>query len=712
MNTTRKLTAGLVIGVAGALAAWVLGLVGLLGTPEDITWDARQRFYAQPADKSLPIRVILLDEQSLAWGRAGRLTWPWPYEVYTPIIEFCRRGGAKAIVFDVQFTEPGRYDPADARKLADAIAAAPDFVAAVVPGEQTGSPSAWPGQLERPSVEVQGLDRYITSSKAEGLIAERCRFPFASVAQSAAMLGHIRQDEDSAARRIRPFIRFDGSDIPTLGLAAYLVGTKQTQADARIQGDDLRIGDLTIPLGSDGRARLRYRKPTEAGNGHLYPSYSAAAVIQSQLRLDAGEEPTIDPAEFKDSYVFFGFSASGLYDLIPTPVSPLSPGVEVHATFLDHVLNNDFIRDAAPAGVLLFILTASVAAGLAVVFNTGLSRLLVVYLFALPVPAVMGFAMFRSGVAWPIVPPTLAVAVSLVGATVFSLATEGKQRRFIRRAFGHYLSPAVIERIVADPTLLTLGGERREVTVMFIDLAGFTSIAEKLDPPVLTGLLNDYLSAMTEVILDEQGTLDKYQGDAVMAFWNAPLDQPDHALRACRAVIRCRERLVGLRTAWRRHTGEDPRIRIGVHTGVCVVGNMGSRQRFDYTVLGDTANLASRLEGVNKVFGTGALVSEQTWSLVAGKIAGREVGRVKVVGRGQPVRVFEPYSLDPDADSQTHEPFQAALALCNGGELVEAMHGFGQIDGDPAAEAYADKLACVLQASKPGWDGVWDITHK
>jgi adenylate cyclase len=713
MKNPRKLMAGVAIGVTAALAAWVLGLVGLLSTPEDITWDARQRFYAQPVDKALPIRVILLDEQSLEWGRAGMgLTWPWPYEVYAPILEFCRTGGAKAIAFDVQFTEPGRYGPGDDQKLADAIAESPDFIAAVAPGVQTSGVSSWPGNLERPGMKVTGLGRYSEARGIEGLIAQRARFPFTAIARGAALLGHIAQDDDSVARRARPFIRFDGSDIPTLGLAAYLVGTGQADAEAQIGGGELKVGGVTIPLGTDGRAKLRYRKPTGAENGHLYRSYSAAAVIRSQLRVAAGEEPSIDPDEFKDSYVFFGLSASGLYDIVPTPVSPLGPGVEVHATFLDQVLNNGFIRDASPAWVLLFVLMVSVCASLSAGRVLGVARLLAVYAIALPIPAAVGFGMFRGGVAWPIAWPSLAVFGSLIGSTLLTLATEGKQRRFIRRAFGHYLSPAVIERVLADPSLLTLGGERREVTVMFIDLEGFTSIAEKLDAQTLASLLNEYLSRMSEVILEEQGTLDKYQGDAVMAFWNAPLDQRDHALRACRAALRCREKLVGLERDWLEKTGRAPRIRIGVHTGVCVVGNMGSKQRFDYTVLGDTANLASRLEGVNKVFGTTALVSEETWSQAGGELSGREVGRVAVVGRAEPIRVFEPYSLDPGVDHPTEEAFRSALSVCIEGRLADAMHRFQDIGHDPVAKAYADKLAAVLQTQDPEWDGVWELLHK
>ncbi len=648
MKKSRKLMAGVLIGVVCALVARGLSWTWVVETAEHITWDARQQYLAEPVDPDLPIRIILLDEQSLEWARGGMgLSWQWPYEVYTPIIEFCRNSGAKAIAFDLQFTEPGRYGPADDQKLADAMAGASDFVAFVSPGDQTSTTTAWPTDIPRPPVQVEGLDSYVESNRVTGLTADTCVFPHALFAKSATMFGHIGIDGDTAVRRVRPVLRFDGADLPMMGLAAYLVGTKQTQVKMQIEGNDLTVGDVTIPLGNDGRALLRYRKPDKAENDHLYTSYSAAAVIQSQLRVLAGEEPSINTSEFEGCYVFFGLSAPGLYDIHSLPGREGVPGVEVHATVLDHLLNNDFLRDARQAWVLVFMLILSVTAGVAVVFTSGGVRLAIVWVVACVLPTVFGVAMFNNGVAWPIVGPTLCALLALLSATVFSLATEGKQRRFIKRAFGHYLSPTVIERVLADPSLLKLGGERREVTVMFIDLAGFTSIAEKLDAEVLSSLLNDYLSAMSEVILEEQGTLDKYQGDAVMAFWNAPLDQPDHALLACRAALRCKEKLVGMRRRWFEQTGGEPKIRIGIHTGTCVVGNMGSNQRFDYTVLGDTANLASRLEGVNKVFGTTALVSEEAWKAVEGRLSFRDVGRVAVVGRKEPVWVFEPYSLDP-----------------------------------------------------------------
>ncbi len=221
-------------------------------------------------------------------------------------------------------------------------------------------------------------------------------------------------------------------------------------------------------------------------------------------------------------------------------------------------------------------------------------------------------------------------------------STEGRQKRYIKNAFKQYLSPAVIEQLISHPERLKLGGERRELSIFFSDLQGFTSISEGLSPEELTALLNEYLSAMTDIIQEEGGTVDKFEGDAIIAFWNAPLDLDDHALRAVRSALRCQESLARMRPAFRERVGKDLYMRIGINTGPAVVGNMGSHSRFDYTVLGDAVNLAARLEGINKQFKTYTMISQATLEQMADAFPVRELSRVAVVGRKEPVTVYEP----------------------------------------------------------------------
>jgi adenylate cyclase len=262
---------------------------------------------------------------------------------------------------------------------------------------------------------------------------------------------------------------------------------------------------------------------------------------------------------------------------------------------------------------------------------------------------------------------------------------------------------------------LKLGGERRELTIFFSDLQGFTSISEGLSPEDLTALLNEYLSAMTDIIQEEGGTIDKYEGDAIIAFWNAPLEQPDHAVRGVRAALRCQGKLSAMRPDIHARIGKDMLMRIGMNSGPAVVGNMGSRTRFDYTMLGDAVNLAARLEGVNKQFRTYTMVSATTVERTSGAFPVRELGRVAVVGRKEPVTVYEPMP------KQLYEPardrlkaFAAALAAFYAGEFAKAEEGFTAIAAqDPAAAAYVDKCR-ALQASPPNgsWNGVWLMTSK
>ncbi|RMH17467.1 MAG: adenylate/guanylate cyclase domain-containing protein, partial [Acidobacteria bacterium] len=331
----------------------------------------------------------------------------------------------------------------------------------------------------------------------------------------------------------------------------------------------------------------------------------------------------------------------------------------------------------------------------------------------LALPAAAAVAAYGAGWWLRLAEPAAAAVLALAGGTVYGYVTEGRRRRFLQRAFSHYLSPAVIERLVEDPSRLELGGERRELSIFFSDLAGFSTLAEGLDPRRLAALLNDYLSAMTELILAEEGTLDKYEGDAIVAFWNAPLDQDDHARRACAAALACQERLAAMAEHFRTRTGGVPlRARIGVHSGEVVVGNLGSRTRFDYTVLGDAANLASRLEGANKAFGSKILVSEATWRATAGAFHGREVGEVVVVGRRQPVRVFEPLAPAAAPPPPWLADWQSALAALRRGELEDARRRFAARPQDPVARAYAERLAALLAEDEPTWDGVWHLDQK
>ncbi len=665
------------IGCATASLALVLWYSGVLDRLEYPAWAWRVSFFAPRQAPAPNVKVILLDQASLDWGSSQmHWSWPWPREVYGALLDFCYRGGARVVAFDVLFTEPSVYGAEDDQALADAIRSGSTFVAAAFYGQN------------------------------------RITLPIPPIAANATRLAGVNDepDSDGIIRRATLIRTSEGRLVPSLGLAAWQSGLPPAPdgwADWQLEPGTVRLGEHRIPVDAQNRMILNFLGPQGT-----HSTLSAAAVIQSELKIQAGEEPGVDPSVFQDAYVFFGFSAPGLLDLHPTPMSRIYPGVEVHATVLDNILAAKMLRDAPPAWVIPgTLLMACIAAWITLSARRARDTVLAFALCA-PVPVAIGFLAYPLGYWWPMVVGVVAVLLALIGSVVRNYATEGRQKAFIKRAFRHYLGAEVIEEMLADPRRLKLGGEKREVTVFFSDIEKFSTFSERLDPTVLTALLNDYLSEMGAIIKDEGGYLDKYIGDAIVAFWNAPVPQPDHAARACRAALRCQRRLAELRTDFESRTGVAMRARIGLHTGEAVVGNMGSHERFNYTLLGDAANLASRLEGANKAFGTYLMVSEDTWRASGGDWVGRELACLRVLGRQAPVRVLELAGFPGEMRPEAWDDFDKARNLFAAGRLPEALELFDRWPGDPASCAYSAKCRRLLGHESATSTSVWELTEK
>ncbi|PLX79989.1 MAG: hypothetical protein C0614_07520 [Desulfuromonas sp.] len=408
-------------------------------------------------------------------------------------------------------------------------------------------------------------------------------------------------------------------------------------------------------------------------------------------------------------------TAPGLYDLRQTPISGSFPGIEVHATLLDNALSGDFIRE--PPVYLDFALIIGLAmlmALLATHMSRPLSCLLLGFVASLAVfgGGVLGFV---CGYWLPLAGPQITVWVVTILSLAGNYAVEGRQKRFLKSAFRQYLSPVVVDQLLANPDQLRLGGESRTLTMFFSDLQGFTRFSERLAPEKLTAFLNDYLSEMVDIIQEEGGTVDKFVGDAIVAFWNAPVAIADHAERAVRAALRCQESLERIRSEQSAVVGDGLRMRVGLHTGPAVVGNMGSRSRFDYSMLGDAVNLASRLEGANQQFGTWTLVSAATRQQVSdSKIQFRELGRLVVVGRQQAVTVYEAMTDRNDQELQRRlDLFADGLAAYYAGDFERARQVFAKISAiDSPARAYLKRLGSMGLTAPAGWRGEWVLTGK
>jgi len=706
---TKKLLHGSLVGLASAAIVALLDYGGVLDRIEARTWDWRVKRFAAPGPCTDQVVLIGLDQSSLDWGRTeNSLSWPWPRATYAAVANFCRRGGARSVMFDMIYTEPSGWGVADDEEFGEALRLHGRAGVGLFLGREQGADTNWPASVQGTDVPIAGGDGSLAAFKSS-LSLPRAAFPVAPIATNSPWFAsvHSEPDADAIFRRTAPIHGFDGRWVPSLGFAAYLAAAGKPGLTYR--DGVLQAGSHAIPLDSEGRAILRFR----GGAADSFRVFSAAQVVQSEIRLRDGEKPTIAPGVFSNRYVIFGPTAPGLMDLKPTPTSKVCPGMVVHATFLDNLLSDSFIRPfprlAAAALLLAFCFVCGVVGRMAVKgWQAAAGFVLLV------VPFGAGMAGYAAGYWIPVVPSVAGGAVALAAVAVLNYALEGRQKRQIKTAFKQYLSPVVIERLVQNPESLRLGGETRELSIYFSDVQGFTSISEVLTPEQLIALLNDYLTAMTDIVMEEGGYVDKYEGDAIIAFWNAPLDLPDHPVCAIRSALRCRRKLAELRPAFRARVGRDLFMRAGINTGPVVVGNMGSLQRFNYTFLGDAGNLASRLEGINKQFGTYIMMSEATATRIGSAFPSREISRVRVVGKAIPVRVFEPMFADEyEAGAKVIETFGKGLRAWYAGAFRDAIAILDPIaEQDAPARAYIKDCRKRLEHPPENWEGVWQMTEK
>ena len=484
LRLENKLLRGVLIGLAGAIIALIPYFLNLLDSWEQRTWDWRAALMAKPGRATDDIRLILLDGKSLDWGRKeSGLNWPWPKEMYAAVVNFCRRNGAKALAFDVLFEDPSGYGTEDDRRFGRALAEFGNTATSVALDDKDGSGGEhWPAGIPLPRFKVTGLRQWRLNADPKEQTFSRATMPISEVAQNAAVLCNVTQspDSDGIYRKIELFGLFDDKLLPALGLGNYLAA--HPDATLQILNDQVILNGNAIPVDRNGSAILRYRGP--AGT---YKTFSAAAVIQSEIQILNGESPNIkDPAAFKDRYVFFGMSAKGLYDLRSAAVAGVMPGVEIYATMLDNFLSGDFIQKAPRALSVAIVFFIAIGCALIAVKFSSPSVNIVIAVLALSLPIAMSLGAYQLGYWLPVVVMEIAIVLTIGIGLIVSYATEGRQRRFIKNAFKHFLSPDVIEQIIANPERLKLGGERKVLTIFFADLQGFTSISEGMDPESLT----------------------------------------------------------------------------------------------------------------------------------------------------------------------------------------------------------------------------------
>jgi adenylate cyclase len=730
---SKWLSAGL---PSALLVAGLIGKVADVGVVEELqqkVFDQYQRMRPRPYE-DVPVRIIDIDDESLE--KLGQM--PWPRTLFAKLVDRAKEAGVGALAFDIVFAEPDRTSPKKilplwpqaAGELSALAARLPDHdevfarsiaKAPVVAGMVLGS-ATHPKLVTKAAFSVSGESPASFVPSFDGAVVN-----LPGIEKAAKGVGSFNMipEADGIVRRV-PLLFAEGeTTVPSLAAEALRVaqnaanisvktagGSGEASFGARTGIAKLKIGNLEMPTDELGRLWVYYSED------------APARTIPAWQVLD----PKFDRSRLKGVIAFVGTSAAGLKDQRPTPLDPVAPGVQIHAQVAEQALSGRFLRrpDWATGLEAVFLLVF----GTLMIFfldRAGAAWGAIVSLGGVALATAASWACFTR-LGWLLDPVFPAIIVLLVyfSSSILSYLRAESERRQVRGAFGRYLSPTLVEQLAANPDKLKLGGESRVMTFHFCDIQGFSTISEFYDPLGLIRFLNKFLTPMTEIILNRKGSIDKYIGDCIMAYWNAPIDDPDHAKNACLAVLEMHAALKDVnaeREAEAKAEGKKfmpIRIRTGLNSGPCIVGNMGSEQRFDYSVLGDDVNIASRLEGANKFFHTYIMVSETTIAGAGDSVEHRELGRIRVVGKSTPVKVYELLAKKGELSEEwrtAREVYHKGLELFHDRKFEEALAKFQEVLGrfpdDGPARTYATMASDYAHIPPPDdWDGVFNLTAK
>ncbi|MFN0157741.1 MAG: CHASE2 domain-containing protein [Bacteroidota bacterium] len=649
--------------------------------------------------------------------------WPWPRSYYARLVRNLKAAGARVVGIDLIFSGNDVYSAANDDSLRKAV-------------RETGLVV-----LAGKTDVLDGKYFITTSTENYGNI-------FFDV-DSSLGLANIRNDADGVYRRYTPFWSTStGLHVPTFAFAILnkYIGYPSLSTAENFSGKFL-FADRSIPKYDPTSTLINFYGPD-----HTFRRVKFADVVDDETfttneEAEQGEEINTfsDPdygylydGTFANKIVLVGSTVPEDHDLFPVAFARgkqagdnLMYGVEIHANVIESVIREDFVERQSAGGEILLIIALTVLTFLVTSLLKGsLTRhhFLVElngFLFAMAELFIIGYValwLFNTqNYLMTVISPMIGVVAGYFSSTAYHFVVERKQRVLIKTMFSTYVNPSVVEDLIRNPAKLALGGERRELTVLFSDIEGFTTISEGMPPEQLVGLLNEYLSEMTGIVFANDGTLDKYEGDAVMAFWGAPIAQTNHALRACTSALQMQDALVRIREEWTKMGRPEINVRVGINTGEMVVGNMGGMGKFDYTVIGDSVNLASRLEGANKLYRTNILVSERTYQLVNDMILGRELDLIAVKGRSEPLKIFE---LIQPRTRAVPEPFSLflkryakALDLYRERLWEQAQAEFEAClqmrPDDYVSRLFAERSAIYKRNPPPqDWDGVFVLTSK
>lgn len=671
--------------------------------------------------------IAAIDEKSI--DLIGR--WPWPREKIAQLLDRLKEYGVKVAGFDIVFSSPERGSDGDVQ-LAAAIKRFPNIVLGYFfHFSDVGLEHINEEELAR-FVKTVARSRYTGIKKGAGVklaplglrqayAVEATIKPLARATRNAGYFNY-HPERDGSIRRIPMLVQYqDRVDLeedtdylfPPLALTML-----KKYMDASIVVDIEEFGVSRVVLAGDQSKEIPVNEQGEMwinyyGPEHTFPHYSIIDILEGRVSQE----------QLADKMVLIGSTAIAIEDLRPTPFDEVFPGIEIHATVLDNILRDRYLRIPAFSNFLIDIISVFLIGLFLFVVIPHVGALVgsvVVTLLFLTTGAIHYYLFSSLLLVTHLVPALMQVVLCSLVLYVSRFFMEEREKKYIHSAFGKYMSPLVIEQLVRDPSKLKLGGVRRELTAFFSDLAGFSSISEKLEPSELVHLLNEYLTEMTDIVLKYDGIVDKYEGDAIMAFWGAPLDDAGHAEKCCRAALEMQDRLAEQRITWAEEGRPQLSARMGINTGQMVVGNMGAETRMDYTIMGDEVNLASRLEGVNKVYDSKIIISQNTLDECDDIFEVRELDSIRVVGKKQAVVIYQLLGLKGSllaAKKRILDMYAEGISLYKSQKWDEAIEIFGQIfdeepDDGPSLTYLERCLDYRIDPPGPEWDGVYVMNSK
>ena len=636
------------------------------------TYDLRFKVLRGPGTPDDRIVIITIDEKSIA--ELGR--YPWSRTYFVDLLDSLSAAGAKAILIDAFF--PEAESPDVDRAFAAAIKRAGNVVLATAFGFDAD------GTINRRTENISPL------TKAAKRVAHMNFFP----------------EEDGVNRRAVPLISYKGRDYPGLGLAGAMEALGVT--DAEFGFSSIIVGSRSISLDSYNSMLINYTGP--AG---MYRMVSFSDVVKGR----------VDPGKLRHKIVFVGATALGIYDMRVTPFHSNTPGVEINANIADNIINNTFMQQ----GVFerLIDLLSIIVLGATVFFITIRPRPYLAFTLVLTLVAsysVFAYSMFLAGHWLSLVYPLSSIFIAYSVSASFRFITIDRQEKEIRSMFSNYVSGKIVDRLVSNPDAAKIGGNSRKITILFCDIKGFSSFSEKANPYEVVKTLNTYLDLMTQEIMNHNGTVDKFLGDGVMAYWGAPLEQENHAELAVKCTLAMFKKMRTLKKK-REKAGEVPlSFRVGVNTGEVIAGNIGAQgKKMEYTVIGDNVNLGSRLEGAAKFFGVDILVSESTYRLTCDNFSYRELDYLRVVGRRTPINTYELLGTKEGSlvfrEDDYLRRYNAALELYRNREWQGAKNAFDELSkedpNDKPLEHFRSRCGFYMDNPPPDdWDGVFDRREK